>query len=291
MCTPGHYCPVGSPDQIPCAPGTYMTTTQASECLQCPAGSYCVDGINTPNCPAGNYCPAGTGVVLPECPIGTFGGSESLDEETDCTPCTGGKYCSTTGLDAPEGPCDVGFFCTERSPSNRPVAGATFGPCPIGHSCLSDTTNPAQCTDGTYADEEGLSACKECPAGYACELGDANFTDGECIAGHYCEEGTAIGEETPCPAGTYRGTTGGMDVASSARATQASSAGPLGCPNRPPTVLLGGSASRGPRRRSPRFLRRVGSAQSGTSARLAPRLRHRARGATTAAPLACPAAR
>ena len=43
---------------------------------------------------------------------GTFGASLSLSEESHCTQCSGGKYCETTGLDAPTNNCNAGYYCT-----------------------------------------------------------------------------------------------------------------------------------------------------------------------------------
>lgn len=55
-CTIGHYCPQGTADPIPCADGTYMEDRQASECLECPPGRYCVTGLTPELCPAGFFC-------------------------------------------------------------------------------------------------------------------------------------------------------------------------------------------------------------------------------------------
>jgi hypothetical protein len=43
-CTTGHYCPQQTSVPIPCEPGTYLGTrggTISTDCLPCPAGSYC----------------------------------------------------------------------------------------------------------------------------------------------------------------------------------------------------------------------------------------------------------
>ncbi len=41
------------------------------------------------------------------------------------------------------------------------------GICPIGHYCPGGMSSifPIPCGNGTYADEEGLAACKSCPGG------------------------------------------------------------------------------------------------------------------------------
>ena len=41
-CPIGLHCPQGSALPVPCDPGTYSNLTQMSECLECPAGFYCV---------------------------------------------------------------------------------------------------------------------------------------------------------------------------------------------------------------------------------------------------------
>ena len=32
-----------------------------------------------------------------DCPVGTYGHREGLTAESECTPCTAGYYCETTG--------------------------------------------------------------------------------------------------------------------------------------------------------------------------------------------------
>ena len=75
ICTPGHYCPGGTPDPIPCPCGTYgsadrtlpdnVTELSTPACSgDCPAGYFCTEGSETPRenpCPAGKYCPQGHG--------------------------------------------------------------------------------------------------------------------------------------------------------------------------------------------------------------------------------------
>lgn len=39
--------------EYPCQAGTFMTQPKATECDPCPAGQYCVDGINPEACPIG----------------------------------------------------------------------------------------------------------------------------------------------------------------------------------------------------------------------------------------------
>lgn len=41
-CPIGLYCPGGMGIPVPCNPGFFTNRTQASECLECPEGFYCV---------------------------------------------------------------------------------------------------------------------------------------------------------------------------------------------------------------------------------------------------------
>ena len=71
----------------------------------CSAGYYCIFGADstTPSlgsqaniCPTGSYCPQQTSNPVP-CPIGTFNDQTGRHSESQCTNCTGGSYCNTTG--------------------------------------------------------------------------------------------------------------------------------------------------------------------------------------------------
>ena len=118
ICPIGHYCPEGIDRPLPCLNATYMNRTGAAECLDCPAGSYCTQGDRPDPCPAGYYCPMGTGFDTRPCPEGTYGASESLRTESECSACTGGSYCDTPGMDSVTADCDPGFFCLSGEFSN-----------------------------------------------------------------------------------------------------------------------------------------------------------------------------
>ena len=113
ICPEGFYCPTGSHTPLACRNGTYANHTGATECYTCPAGYYCIDGINALFCKAGFYCPEGTGADLLPCPQGRFSVSSGLPDVTACTNCDGGKYCHTQGLALPTGNCSAGYYCTE----------------------------------------------------------------------------------------------------------------------------------------------------------------------------------
>ena len=119
-CGPGNYCPLGSAAQVPCDKGYYNNFTNfATQCLICPAGSYCPQpGTTTPQkCVAGKYSALGS---------------------TKCTYCEVGYYCPLVGttdtLKALQ-LCPVGKFCsrsvstTETDPDTLAtvIISGTFG--------------------------------------------------------------------------------------------------------------------------------------------------------------------
>jgi len=83
-CAVGHYCPAGtaSATQFACPNGTYTNRTDlssASQCTDCPAGSYCSGGMSAPDaaCAAGYYCPINTDYATKfPCPAGTHGNGQ-----------------------------------------------------------------------------------------------------------------------------------------------------------------------------------------------------------------------
>lgn len=43
--------------------------------------------------------------------LGTFGASDRLTNETECTQCSGGHYCDVPGLSQPADVCHAGYYC------------------------------------------------------------------------------------------------------------------------------------------------------------------------------------
>ncbi|KAG5175441.1 hypothetical protein JKP88DRAFT_172282 [Tribonema minus] len=216
LCTAGHYCSQGTTYPVQCAAGTYMGHTGASVCDPCPAGYYCpVLGVVAPViCAQGYFCPEGTGMVLPACPIGTFGGGKGLAEVGECTPCTPGYYCDAQGLSEPAALCAAGYYC----PAASMVTNLTSTFCPeCDGSCERDTLNAYKTTQLRAAahqfwlraqfhlnincnlnfmqDQYGL------PSNATCTL-----TEHICPAGSYCLEGSTA--PALCPVGTFAPSTG-----------------------------------------------------------------------------------
>ncbi|CAN0545360.1 unnamed protein product, partial [Ectocarpus sp. 8 AP-2014] len=141
-------------------------------------------------CPEGFYCPAG--VSTPEaCIVGTYNPSTQKRAVEDCTACSEGYYCETTGLVEPTGPCHSGHYCKRKVDTAAPTTGITIASgveyggdlCPVGTYCGNGTATPLPCLAGTYNDLEGQEECFACPAGY------------------YCEANATAYDSTPCPAG------------------------------------------------------------------------------------------
>ena len=217
ICPVAHHCPVGSSLPLRCFSGTFMNHTGAAVCYECPEGSYCPPASFSPlSCPQGYYCPPGTGLDWQACPAGTFGSREGLSNEEECTPCTPGQFCDSSGLSAPSGACAPGYFCTlgVNTPAPNENHTGIGGICPIGHFCLSNSSHPIGCPPGTFAPLIQQSSCNVCPSGYYCEANSTSFMYSTCPSGHYCPEGTQYAIQYPCPPGTYNGLPGAQNESS-----------------------------------------------------------------------------
>lgn len=227
QCKAGYFCPEGSSAPIPCTPGKYCESdklaTVSGECL---AGYYCngttviknpVNETTGDICPKGHYCPTGSGYPI-ACEAGTFSDRFANQNESNCEPCTAGKYCSGYGRDLPNGPCDDGWFC----PPSMTVAQPPGNRCLPGHECPQGSPSQTPCDSGTYQPLAEKGDCLPCPAGKFCDRTEAiaekqsginATTQGvviakECPEGFYCPTGTKSSREFPCPVGTYSNTTG-----------------------------------------------------------------------------------
>ncbi|XP_070551431.1 multiple epidermal growth factor-like domains protein 6 [Ptychodera flava] len=215
VCPVGHYCPAGSSDPIPCEPGTFTDTTLNEECLPCTPGHYCITGSNPQDCPAGYYCQEGTGHVWQSCPLGTFSSQTGLANETMCTQCTAGFYCSQLNSTAETGPCDAGYYCRSGSDSQTPssLSRGDAGICPAGFYCQQGTGEPEPCPPSTFNNRTGIvgeEECQDCLEGHYCEISGLEYPTGLCEEGFYCTLGSNSSRPSatsssggPCPPGTY----------------------------------------------------------------------------------------
>lgn len=221
ICPTGSYCPISSESPSLCPIGTYNPVLGGSSialnCLDCPPGKYCgAQGLSAPSglcaagyfclksaievmppaldtvssrwgkCPIGFYCPQGTAYPF-RCPIGTYSAKEQLGSVSQCTPCTAGSYCETTGLTAPTGLCEPGYYCPTGQTTSRPEAFM----CTPGNMCEAGTTDAdfnshaTYCPGGTYQHQNRQSSCINCPIGYYCVTGAVAPII--CEVGRYCD--------------------------------------------------------------------------------------------------------
>jgi hypothetical protein len=209
LCTPGHYCPLGTIDPRPCPPGTYtnqLGTINEKDCQTCPPGFFCPEGTGEPiPCTDGHYCPEETPLQIT---------------------CTGGKYCNAE-TNFQEEDCPVNFYCPRGTGKPKP--------CDSKHTCNYGSEYPFYCGPGFYVQDNSIyntmnqciecdpgtysfyntDGCLACPAGYVC-YGGTNTAkptipmqdNGElCPKGHYCPEGSF--EAIRCPPGTFNPDFGG----------------------------------------------------------------------------------
>ena len=137
------------------------------DCKDCPAGYYCdgtlqndtfcSHGVQNPElCLPGYYCPINTKFWSEfPCPIGKLGLENGLEAEADCTPCTPGKYCASTGLSVPTDDCQAGYYCTQGASLPAPTDGVTGDICANGSYCPQGANASIPCPAGTYGPTEG----------------------------------------------------------------------------------------------------------------------------------------
>eukprot|EP01029_Cantina_marsupialis_P004430 TRINITY_DN14448_c0_g1_i4.p1 TRINITY_DN14448_c0_g1~~TRINITY_DN14448_c0_g1_i4.p1 ORF type:complete len:2721 (+),score=1122.55 TRINITY_DN14448_c0_g1_i4:133-8163(+) len=209
------YCPAGSSSGKLCPAGSYGAETgleQASQCVPCPSGKFCVDGAITADCTAGYICYFGNATPGPNfddtrmgspCPPGHF----CPEGCTDPVACSSGTvrvdYYGTSQEDC--SPCPAGFVCEEGQ--TIPTA------CPAGKYCLANGVYH-DCPVGTYNSETGAVSnlsCLACPAGSYCyETGTSDPLQYLCPAGKYCLQ--LCTDPVVCPPGTYRDSLGASGI-------------------------------------------------------------------------------
>lgn len=95
---PGYYSGIQAIQMSPCQVGTYNELFAQTNCTICPEGYFCPNQTMTSFvvCPPGNYCPLGSSVTI-GCPIGTFSPNVGNKVQSDCSSCSPGLYCSSSG--------------------------------------------------------------------------------------------------------------------------------------------------------------------------------------------------
>ncbi|DAZ92498.1 TPA: hypothetical protein N0F65_012728 [Lagenidium giganteum] len=224
-CGSGSFCPPGSAAPLRADPGFYVINGDsrvAPRQMECPVGSFCVDGIAR------------------LCPPGTYGNRTRLASSACAGPCAPGYFCPIGSTSATQNECgDASVFCPEGSAVPTPVSSGYFtvGPrsppateagdqvvddrdatvrfaqrrCNPGSYCVNGVRAP--CPPGTFGGSFGLAtaACDGlCSAGYYCPVHSISSTQFECGGSDlYCPVGSA----TPRIADSGYCTTGGGDDA------------------------------------------------------------------------------
>ena len=226
-CPQGYHCPfqnMNSPTK--CEAGTYQDKCGQTTCIPCAAGFYC-DEIGTENitvfmklCPPGYSCPKGLkdkslcvpGTYNPyfgqakclPCPRGYYCFTEGLEKTTICDP---GYMCHMEGMDIAQS-CQTGYYCIEGvsyfDKINNTCPDGETCPiiCPPGHKCVSGSSVPTECSEGTYQPNSGQSQCLECEPGYFCPNTSLSSMV-PCTAGYFCNISGLAAPFGQCPSGFY----------------------------------------------------------------------------------------
>ena len=137
--------------------------------ILCVSGYYCNGSSTVSNpvnetygdiCPKGHYCPEASPYPI-ACSEGYFNDMLGTHNISSCLPCTAGQYCQGQGRDLPNGPCDVGWFCTEGSIVPQPPGNQ----CLAGHQCPQGSPDQSACASGYHQPNVGQGECIQCPAG------------------------------------------------------------------------------------------------------------------------------
>lgn len=240
-CPVAKFCPggTGTLNTPSCPPGTYgaaQSLASANDCLPCPEGQYCTDGViqgacdagyecyersysprpdtddgTGQRCEGGHYCPNGTLVPVP-CPNGTIvlAGVDYLLTDVLATDSLGNVFTEQINVSVPRlgvgarevtecDPCPRGSICSDGRISD----------CTDGHYCDGSGT-PTPCPVGTFSNtprSEAITACRACPGGFWCRYaGTHDFSAHPCPPGTFCSPGAL--EPTACPIGSFRNVTG-----------------------------------------------------------------------------------
>ena len=221
ICPVGSFCPTRTTLPTTCPSGTFTNQTGSTLCTICPPGFYCNAQISTStplNCPLGYFCPPGTGLNIQPCPLGTFGEKPNLRTVDECSLCSAGSFCSSTGLSSPTGKCSAGFYCPQASESSfGQTVYALNLTCPVGSYCPSGSAIPSACPPGTYNPSRGkhaITECLDCPPGSYCSLFNMSTPSGACAAGFYCSSGSSVANPSSMNVSVYTGRVGGGGVCS-----------------------------------------------------------------------------
>ena len=184
-------------------------------------------------CPEGRYCIGSSGDgdidgrILEKqpkpCPDGTYNNKTGIKNQTECSKCLGGFFCTADSIN-PTGLILPGFFSQGGASSEQPVAGSCklkidgtevwsfdCGPCTPGHYCVGGKSFMEKCPIGTFTDSEQLRSkdeCQSCTPGYYCDSAGLENVTAQCSGGWFCTGGATksepdvLAEGGKCPPGS-----------------------------------------------------------------------------------------
>jgi hypothetical protein len=186
VCSDGGYCPEGSLAPIPCGNDTVYCPRGSVSPLPCTPGYY-TDGFSSSQkselvlCPRGSYCP-GDGLRYP-CGKGYYGAAMGLLSPSCSGRCDDGALCPLESVASSGTACPMGYFCvaglgTACPPGtyNDALGAATRDACVLcpenTFSPVSNSTSIAGCQacNPFEGSNPGASACWPGVIGVLCEL-------------------------------------------------------------------------------------------------------------------------
>lgn len=139
--------------------------------MPCPAGFYCVEGVDTPVlCTTGHYCEGNTATNLgEECAEGKY---QDEPGHWKCLECPPGYACATRGIAAIVNgmKCAEGYYCKYGSKTDQPVGLTEGDRCQKGYYCNEGSAFPTPCPPGLACTSAGMTLwdAKPCSKGYYC---------------------------------------------------------------------------------------------------------------------------
>ena len=115
-------------------------------------------------------------------------------------------YCSQKGLKAPDGLCDMGYFCLGKATTPNPTDGTTGDVCLAGGFCDMGSFISISCKPGTFNTDTLATSeadCIACTPGKYCSGTFISVETGDCTAGYYCEAGSTIPTAIAADKGYY----------------------------------------------------------------------------------------
>lgn len=212
-CPPGHYCPIGTVNPIPCDSSSTYCPKGSKEPQIVPDGYYSIgvdNSISTSTttdnrfrytikiCPLAHFCKNGVRTV---CPGGTYGNKEGISAPICSGLCLEGFYCPPGSYTPFDFPCPNSpkYYCPTGSTHPIPTGEGYYAVNSTRETTGGGYTAQEICPPGSYC----IDGIRElCPAGrYGTSVQMINSScSGICRAGFYCPKGSTISSQIQCTA-------------------------------------------------------------------------------------------